>query len=337
MARDGKKIEAVREYRKLLLLEPDNIDAHRNYQNLMRDLGDIEIVKKEYRVKLDASPDSALYNYLYGRLMEGAELEKAFKKAVNLDKDFFWAYYGLGIFYKDTKQYDESIKHLETALRLKPEFVDVRYYLGRAAYEMNDIERAIAEWGRVLASKPNHSEAQLGLGLAYKAKGEYPRAVDLLETLARDNYWKADEPLIQCYHVVKEYKKAKAVREQLSKLARTIPAIPDQITIDLVRAKDYILIAREHLRSEYKRIDFEVYFTDKEDKEKSPDIAGRKADKMFYSLQVKDCGRVFLKKEDDPVSGKPVAEEISTYPKMIPLYQRILGDIQEYLDLNVVR
>ena len=330
LVRDGKKAEALVEYRKLILAEPTDIDAHRGYQNLMREVGDIERVRKEYQAKLDASPDSTLYNYLYGRLMEGAELEKAFKQAIKLDKTFFWAYYGLGQFCKDDKRYGEALKYFEEVLKLKPDFAEARHSLALMAYETGELDRAIAEWAKVLAVKPNYAEAQLGQALAFKAKGEYDRAIESLQTLVEKGYWKALEPLIQCCHATGNYKNGTTCRARLNELKQTITAIPNQITIDVVRVKEYLIIVREQVRSEYNRIEFDVYLPkDKDDK--LIDIASRQPDKSFYTARIKDTTRIFVKKEGTDESGKQLAEEIVSYLKIAPSYQRLLTDIREYL------
>jgi tetratricopeptide (TPR) repeat protein len=330
LIRDGKKAKALAEYRKLIAAQPDNIDAHRGYQNLMRELGDIERVRKEYQAKLDASPDSALYNYLYGRLMEGAELEKAFQQAIKLDKTFFWAYYGLGQFYSNSHKYDESIKHFEATLKLKPDFAEARHSLAMMLYETGELDRAIAEWTKVLESKPNYAEAQLGQALGFKAKGDYGRAVESLQALTEKGYWRAYEPLIQCLHAIGNYKMGTACRAKLNELKQSIPAIPNQIIIDLVRTQEYLIIAREQVRSEYNRVEFDVYLPkDKDDK--LIDIASRQPDKSFYTARIKETTRIFLKKEGTDAFGKQLAEEVLSYLKLAPSYQRLLTDIKEYL------
>ncbi|MFA5795375.1 MAG: tetratricopeptide repeat protein [Candidatus Brocadiia bacterium] len=330
LSRDGKKVEAARAYSKLINAEPENIEAHRGYQNLMREAGDIERVRKEYLARLEANPDSPLYNYLYGRLMEGAELEKAFLQAIKLDKTFFWAYYGLGQFYKDNKKYDQAMKYFEDATKVWPEFLEARHWLAMMAYESGDIDRAIAEWAAVLAKKPGYIDAQLGQAIAYKAKGEYIKALDILEPLMMAKYWKAFEPAIQCYHARANYKPAIQARKQLREMSATIQAIPDQITVDIIRTDKYILIAREFIRSEQNRLEFDVY-TWQEEKDKVLDISVRQPDKLLYSSRVRETTLVLLRKEGKSDDGKPLAEEVASYYKMIPSYQRVLADVQEYL------
>ncbi|MFH1227569.1 MAG: tetratricopeptide repeat protein [Planctomycetota bacterium] len=330
LARDGKKVEAIRGYRELIAADPANIDLHRGYQNMMREVGDMETASKEYKVYLDANPDSALYNYLYGRLMSGTDTEAYFQKAIKLDKNFVWAYYGLGQFYLDSKQYADSAKYFEATLRLKPDFIEANHYLAMVAYETNDIERAIKEWTAVLSAKPNYPDARLGLGLAYKAKGEYANALDILEPLIEKRYWKAFEPAIQCYHARTNYKMAALVRKQLRDMSVNITAIPEQITIGVLRTDKYLLICREFIRSEQNRIEFDIY-TFQNEKEKSVDISGRKPDKSIYAARVKETTRVILRKEGKSDDGKPLGEELASYYKMIPSYQRLLADVQEYL------
>ena len=48
-------------------------------------------------------------------------------------------------------------------------------------------DQSIDYYNRILATSPNQSEAKLGIGIAYKAKGEFSKALGYLKDYARSN------------------------------------------------------------------------------------------------------------------------------------------------------
>lgn len=48
-------------------------------------------------------------------------------------------------------------------------------------------DQSIDYYNRILATSPNQTEAKLGIGIAYKAKGEFSKALGYLKDYARSN------------------------------------------------------------------------------------------------------------------------------------------------------
>ena len=218
--KDDQKID---EYRKSVSGQPDSIELHRAYQNLSRDLGKIEEIKKEYRTRLDQEPKQAVWHYLYGRLLGGVKMEKEFKAAVKLDPDFYWGYYGLGHYYKDQVKWAEAVKSFEKSLAVNPEFQEARHGLALTFYARGDLVKAQNIWEETIKSSGKiDPEMRLALGLCYKAQQKYDTAIKFFEGfLSRDkNYWQVYEPLIQCYHARKNYAAGQKLRDQIKDLHR---------------------------------------------------------------------------------------------------------------------
>ena len=276
--------KVLQQYITKLKENPNDIETHRAYQNLMRELGRKEKVQKEYSAKLQAEPQNPLYHYLYGRLLDGKELEDAFKKAIELETKSpnqelrFWIYFGMGQFYKDTKKYKEALQNLETAQKLKPDFLDVQHQIALVYYDMDNIIRALDIWDRILKINPNYNDARLGKALNFKAKGDYDNAIKELENILKidETYWKAYEPLIQCYHVKQDYKKGEELRIKIKELYQKTTdndfKKQESIVIDILHLKRGIIVVKEwinlyHLLSEeqsaymvtYTDYSFEIY------------------------------------------------------------------------------
>ena len=52
---------------------------------------------------------------------------------------------------------------------------------------LGDYDQSIDYYNRILATSPNQTEAKLGIGIAYKAKGEFSKALGYLKDYARSN------------------------------------------------------------------------------------------------------------------------------------------------------
>ena len=75
----------------------------------------------------------------------------------------------------------EAEKQYEAALRLKPRLVGALSNLGVLLARTNRTSEAIAKFEEVVRLDPKHERAIFNLGALYAARGDYKRAVPLLE------------------------------------------------------------------------------------------------------------------------------------------------------------
>ena len=78
----------------------------------------------------------------------------------------------------------EAEKQYDAALRLKPRLVSALSNLGVLLARTNRTSEAIAKFEEVLRIDPKHERAIFNLGALYAARGDYKRAVPLLEKTA---------------------------------------------------------------------------------------------------------------------------------------------------------
>ncbi len=66
---------------------------------------------------------------------------------------------------------------------------DIRnlYVVAIASRLMGNYDQAIDYYNRILAKSPGQAEARLGLGISYKSKGEFNKALDYLKSYASSN------------------------------------------------------------------------------------------------------------------------------------------------------
>lgn len=255
------KEKKIAEYRQQLTGNPNDIELHRAYQNFMRQCGNLTELKEEYLLKLAVEPENPLYLYLYGRLAENTEVEISFKKALELEAKTpnpelrFWLYFGFGQFYLDTKKYKEALRYLDMAIKLKPDSLDARHQKALVYYETDNISEALNLWDKILTAKKDYPEAFLGKALIYKSRNMTDKAIEELENILKIDatFWRAYEPLIQCYHAKKDYKRGEELRIKLKDLylKRFDRGINfgylELITIDIISLKPGIIIAKERI------------------------------------------------------------------------------------------
>jgi TolB-like protein/DNA-binding winged helix-turn-helix (wHTH) protein len=108
---------AEREFKRAIELNPNYADAHYRYAwTYLTPLGRSEEAISEMKKALELDPFSRIYNtvfgltYFYARKYDQAE--EQFKKAIEINPDFFITYYHLAWLYSQTGQYQKAIDEL---------------------------------------------------------------------------------------------------------------------------------------------------------------------------------------------------------------------------------
>ncbi|BBB91653.1 MAG TPA: tetratricopeptide repeat protein [Methylomusa anaerophila] len=150
--RKGHRQQAEQQYRALLAVEPDHVNALNN-------LG--AIYKDQQR---------------YG------EAEDCFQRAVAIDSRSAPAYYNLGTIYQMRHEFAGAIKHLAIAHELAPDKFMVVFALANACWENDDSDKAEMYYRRALALEPRRADVHNNLGVVLIKKNNYPAAVACFQT-----------------------------------------------------------------------------------------------------------------------------------------------------------
>lgn len=93
----GKPADAILAWRRAIEIEPEYVDAHRAYQNLLLQRGRRGQLIDEYRAWSEMAPQSAVRVYLLSRLWSARSRQRAgFERAALLDPNLFFAHLGVG-------------------------------------------------------------------------------------------------------------------------------------------------------------------------------------------------------------------------------------------------
>ena len=150
---DHDWIQAEREFKKALELDPDLTSAHQRYGSYLTFMGRFEEAIRHYETALELDPFSLQVN-------------------MNLAT----AYYLRG-------EYDRAVNHLAKTMELEPNYMPTHFVLGCVYIQQDRLAEAIAEFQRIYKLD---EEAYLALGFmgyAHALAGEHAEAETLLNIL----------------------------------------------------------------------------------------------------------------------------------------------------------
>jgi len=160
-----------------------------------------------FRAALALRPDNAgVYCNLAGALREPPEdLDQAiaaYRKAVELNRNYASAYFGLAEVYGRQGAWGEAVRACREAVRINPDSYQSHHNLGVALYMNGSVDEAIAEYREAVRLKPDDPQVRANLAVALMANGlldeaitEFRRAISL-----RRDFSKAHRELAVALH-----------------------------------------------------------------------------------------------------------------------------------------
>ncbi len=175
---------------------PDDVEAHRLYQNCLGQ-EQADAVRQEYLDLASEHADSAMYQYLAGRLLDdaGDEAEQRFRKALELDPGFPYAHLALGYQLATRGDLDPAIDAYGRYAQLEPSAAAdvlrsrVRLLQARGAEGWLDAAQALVDETQLLVGE-DAGLAGLQATLAVR-HGTQPLA-EVLDGLEAALSWEAD-------------------------------------------------------------------------------------------------------------------------------------------------
>ncbi len=193
----GRLEPALTEYRRVLRVQPDHIPSHQHYQDLMIEQGRAAEVHEEYRLRLQERGEPLDW-CLLGRLETNPTLQEfRFRRALEADPEFAWGHIALAGLLRKSGQIVLALEHQQYAVERMPDYLpghleladlyresgrwaeaieEYEYYRARIPEDFytleciagcqlrqGDLEDAKAAFEEILALRPSHVEAHLGL------------------------------------------------------------------------------------------------------------------------------------------------------------------------------
>jgi protein O-mannosyl-transferase len=177
----GKVDEALRSYRRSVILNPGRPDVRYNFARLLARKGQQDEAIVNYRLVLQVDPKNALAHYSLGSLlgMRGdiGEARQYLEQAINLKPDYAEAHSNLGNVLSMQGQPKEAVQHYQKSLEADPNSDDTRFNLGMALLHLSDFDAAAEQFRLVLKKRPDFAEAHFLLANSLAARGLISEAI----------------------------------------------------------------------------------------------------------------------------------------------------------------
>ncbi len=115
------------------------------------------------------------------------------QEALKVTPDDAAVYKILGKIDIEEKHYEKALEDLRKARFLNLNNKEIRYHLGVAFYQLNDLKKAYQECQRVLAYNPKNISGLFLLAKIYVKQGRYDEAMDIVNQLVKQQWRGADD------------------------------------------------------------------------------------------------------------------------------------------------
>ena len=224
----GRIEEALAKYKQAIDLDIKCIDAHKRYQDILLENGKRDKLLEDYREFVQIMPNSAQFNFLYGRLhKEDLDIEqKYYKKAVELDPKFYDARFALGLSCLSGKQYKDALEQFEECEKLQPKNIIIKFRTADVHLKLGKYDKARECYKEAQELQPKQPVVQYAIGRSYAYQGQHEKALEYYEKADELGFVDADFIIDWAQSCVGAGKKKKAV-EVYEKLFLTDAAPQD--------------------------------------------------------------------------------------------------------------
>ena len=185
-SREGKIARAKEEVLLAIEAYPEYTEAHIFYQTIRAGEVEPKELLGEYDRLLKQNQDNPRFHFLYGRLLGDIEKQEAvYERAIQLDEQCPWNYFGLGWVAFKRSDYDKAVDYFKKCIDIAPDNPLFHNDLGGVYYFMGMYEEAIAELSVARDVDPLYPAAYANLATAYYQRGDFDMAIEMLEEYLR--------------------------------------------------------------------------------------------------------------------------------------------------------
>jgi len=146
----GDKAMAMKEYGKVIAIDPLNVESHNNLGVIYKDMGKLNQAIKEFQTVLSVNPrqekahnNLGIIYYLQGNPEKAIQ---EFRNVLDINARNIEAYINMGVIYKKQKQTGKARRALENALSMDPHCPEAHYNLALVCEENGHIKEAITHY-----------------------------------------------------------------------------------------------------------------------------------------------------------------------------------------------
>ena len=162
-----KRTQALREYEKAIIIQPQNSTYLNNKANILREMGFFNEAIKTYKLALKFNPQNTRFWCNLAKVCNDSykfqEAEIAAKSALKIDPSYVEALNNLGLAFENQNKLQQALKTYETALAINPNNAIVCNNIGKLYFKMNKIGTAVKYTKNSIAINPNLIEPYYNL------------------------------------------------------------------------------------------------------------------------------------------------------------------------------
>ena len=265
----------------------------------------LEQMVADYQAEARAEPANQgtqlILGHIYKRLGQDDEALVAYKKSVALAPTDYYSYLALGQMYFTLRRYEDAIASLTQAAGLfqesdsevsTEELISIYKLLGRAYFNRDRVDEAIAAWEKIAKLAPANVFARVELAELFREQKLYELAIEQHRTLIEI---KRDDP----YRICLSLREIGSIQEEVNDYHQAINTYNEALTLtapDNWIRKDLQdrIIAIYAARGDWDGL-IEYYQKKLVDTQKNPELMSLLADAYFENEQV-DAGIAQYKK-----------------------------------------
>jgi protein O-mannosyl-transferase len=165
---DDRASEALDQYRQAVRIEPANGGAHCKLAQALMGAGQADAARSQFEMALALDDKLATAHaglgWFYAARRETAKAKKEFELAIKADPNDQTNYFNMAMYCRMNKDYEESIKYCEGALRINNNMIDAHHLLADNLRQLGRRDEADARLRYVLSIAPYDTQARELLG-----------------------------------------------------------------------------------------------------------------------------------------------------------------------------
>jgi tetratricopeptide (TPR) repeat protein len=181
LAKKGKFVQAIPEWRKALEMEPDDPRAHNGFGETLAKTGKKDEALAQFRAAITEKPQFAEAHNNLGIVLDSlgkpGEARIEFNLALEANPGYADSHNNLGRLLFEQHRVEEAIEQFQDAIEIKPDYAEAHNNLGFAYGSQGHLDEEIAEYRKAIESDDKYAHAYNNLGMALAAKGDMGGAV----------------------------------------------------------------------------------------------------------------------------------------------------------------
>lgn len=181
----GNYHDALYNYKRLLLLEPEQKDIHVKIGDMYAELAEYNQAIEQYNLAQDPAAPRAIVYFKIGQVSyrrgDFAEAARHYEEALRIDNQAPMFFYELGKAYAANDQHPLATPHFQRAIELAPQNLEYHMALGQNYSKLSQLKQAITEFELCIQLAPENARAHGEAGRNYLRNAQLDPAIAALE------------------------------------------------------------------------------------------------------------------------------------------------------------